>query len=330
MKKSLLMLALLTGFFIRTLSQPVIPVLTDWNTNPIAGESFGYNYFNPSGFAVGSAGSQVTWNFSGLGSFGHFVQECVTAGSTGLSSIFPNANIALTDASNNYSFFDVGASGQTYYGKAVSSSYNNYSDGEDYLRLPLTFTNTYTDSFHSFNNGIYRRGKLSVTADGYGTLIFPSGTFQKVLRVHFQERLIDSTTVVILDQNTDFYKWYIPWIHSPALIYGYVSSGSSPNYFAYYLDAPSAVLGLQQPTFYATNLQLFPNPAAGNLHISYYQETTQNTLLHLYNLLGTVVKEWNFYYEWGDIKHELDVTEISTGAYFLQINKGQKIKLLVD
>src|SRR4030095_6772358 len=85
-----------------------------------------------------------------------------------------------------------------------------YVDALDYLHFPLTYMDQFTDSYEAIGSGDTTTGRIEVTADGYGTLILPSGTFNDCLRLQEVRRDTNITDGVIsFESNDTFYHYYV-------------------------------------------------------------------------------------------------------------------------
>lgn len=184
MKKSLHILFF--GSLISAVNTVAQPTITATGINPIGGDvitTTNTNYVGP-----GSAGINQTWDLSTMTPSGASATFAyANPSSTPYASSFTNSNVSASYG-GSYVYYKTSSAAWQFYG-AVTSATMSYSNPEDFLHFPFTYTNTYTDSwattFISGGYTFYRTGTTTVTADGYGTLITPSGTFSNVLRVHF-------------------------------------------------------------------------------------------------------------------------------------------------
>lgn len=324
MKKQLL--NLMTGSLIlASFASIAQPSLTGTAVNPTIGESFTYTtcttYFNQ-----GPAGANQTWNFSTSTGTTSGVSSCVSVSSTPSGSSFPSANIAFNNAAgSNYSYQKTSATAYQNYGNVTSSGIvMSYSNPEDFLRFPFTYNNTYNDPWSCtfVNSGytFYRTGATSITADGYGTLTTPAGTFTNVLRVHMVQTYQDSAYVgmpyVILYTN-DEYMWYVNGTHAAlAATFSFTANGSTSQ-SSFYLGAPS---GIDNISNILTSLEVFPNPASDLIKINYNLTENKKVELCLFNTLGEKIH--NSQTEegiQGTNTSELNIAELPEGIYFAQI-----------
>ena len=170
------------------LSSQAQPTLTLANSVVPAGETQTFQLVEAELLNQGAAGANVTWNFSNLTLSGVSTQE-VTVGASGTpyAAQFPNADIAI-EAEGSYVYFDVTSSNYTLLGIASADITSIYSNPETVFVFPFTYGDNHEDDFYATGslggNTQYRFGTTTVTADGYGTLILPSGTYTNVLRIH--------------------------------------------------------------------------------------------------------------------------------------------------
>ena len=300
------------------------PTITATGTNPVIGNSFVYtvtNYFNQ-----GSAGANQTWNFSTVTGTPNGASNCVSVASTPNGSSFPNANIAFNNTgSSNYSYQKTSATALQNYGSVSSTGIiMAYSNPEDYLHFPFTYNNTYTDPWAvNFVNGgytFYRTGTTSITADGYGTLITPAGTFNNVLRVRMLQTYQDSAyfgTPYIIQYSNDEYMWYINGTHTAAAAcFTFIANGSTSQ-SGFYLGTP---MGVDNISNSLSSFNIFPNPASDRVKLGFTLTENKKVELSLFNSLGEKIQE-NQSTEGvqGANALELDVANLPKGIYFAQI-----------
>lgn len=250
---------------------------------------------------------------------------------TTYGSSFPQANVACTATGNS----SIGYYKASSTALQLCGSYGSigmvYSDFEDMLRFPCTYNSTYTDSWATqFSSGgytFYRKGNTTVTADSYGTLITPNGTYTNVMRVHFVQSYKDSAyigTPYLINYTNDEYMWYKEGINIQiATVYTTsVSNGSTYTGGSYITgnvginDSPEQQL--------ATNI--YPNPAKDQVSIEYSLTSNQNVDYRLINSMGQQVKAvYNTEGIQGNNTLKLDVADLPDGIYFTQLLIDGKI-----
>lgn len=171
-------------------------------------------------FSPGSPGANVTWNLAN-------VQSSITGGGTVFygvcpsipeCSTFPTANRYLsvlnpngsqTDDKNMYlvSSSQIEALGGR---NETANSTLTYTDTYIELKFPTVYLQSFTDtsSVPVGSGGVTSTSEVT-TADGYGTLITPAGTYTNVLRVKKETILTNSfngnpSTI----SQTISYTWY--------------------------------------------------------------------------------------------------------------------------
>ncbi|HVA98265.1 MAG TPA: hypothetical protein VNG53_05165, partial [Bacteroidia bacterium] len=222
----------LSATLLSALASAAQPTLTEANTSPIIGDIFSNNATNY--IAPGSSGANQTWDLSSMTTTSTTTTNAVTPSSTTYGSSFPSSTIAFS-STGAVLYWKVSSTAEQTYGIAQGSTVISYSNPEDYLRFPFTYSNTYTDTWAAtFTSGGYpylRSGSTTVTADGYGTLKLPSGTYSNVLRVHFLENYQDSTNIggspYIITYQDDEYLWYLPPNHQPIASISTLTSSAS-------------------------------------------------------------------------------------------------------
>ncbi|MAN04827.1 MAG: hypothetical protein CMI35_17235 [Owenweeksia sp.] len=70
------------------------------------------------------------------------------------------------------------------------------------------------------------------------------------------------------------------------------------------------------------SLALYPNPTAGSVRVSFDTEGSEDVSLTVLDLSGKRIMNWNFTHANGRVDEELDLTDLATGTYVLQIESG--------
>jgi hypothetical protein len=296
------------------------PVLTAANSNPQIGESFsgiGINYTTP-----GSGGANHTWDFSGL-TIGATQNFSIINSSSGASaSSFPNAGLATYNPSTlSYNYLSVTSNDISIEGYVYGPPSNlilPYSNPQKILSYPFSmgssFADNYTGTYVSGGSTIIRKGKNTVTADGYGTLILPSGTVTNVLRVAVIDDYGDTTSLgVPFSQFTlTTYNWYIPGTHYQILsLTSLNSNGGSPlAQFGIYID-PSTV-GIAMNKSGSENISLYPNPADNFLQLGNNEIIEKTEVFSTEGALKRTTLNGN----------ELDISALKPGMYLINVYRA--------
>ncbi|HKC68949.1 MAG TPA: T9SS type A sorting domain-containing protein [Bacteroidia bacterium] len=328
MKTPLQNLFLAAGLFTASLCIAQ-PTLTATGINPVVGDAFvdyGTGYVGP-----GSAGANQTWNLSSLTTTGTVSYTAVNPSSTSYSSSFSNANVCESGGSAGYyGYYKTSSSALQIYGDVIATGTTSivipYSNPEDMIHFPFTYNDTYTDTWAgTFTNGtmFYRRGTDSVTADGYGTLILPNGTYSNVLRVHFVQNYQDSAnfgTPYIITYHNSEYMWWLNGNHYPiATLSDFSSSAGSPSQTGSYLK--TIVAGIENVSEVTNSCTVFPNPASTNITLHLNLSENKQVEIKLFNSLGEQINVTiNADGVQGSNNYTLDVSHLAQGIYFANIS----------
>ncbi|MES2514636.1 MAG: T9SS type A sorting domain-containing protein [Bacteroidota bacterium] len=333
MKKNLLTILSVIAISSIAIAQPT---LTPANTNPVTGDVLtlqSYSYIAP-----GSAGANQTWNFSAITqSTNAATAYSYAAVSASNTSTFPNANQQFSSATTA-GFNKTSATALQNYGVQQGTVNIVYSNPEDQMRYPFTMGDSYSDAFKatftSAGSNFVRKGTTTVTADAYGTLQLPSGTFSNVLRAHFVQNYQDSSFIVglgayVITYLNDQYMWYLPNNHMP-IFSSYSITVTAP------FSAPSTstgsnklvtiTTGINEQTSSVKSLNFYPNPVSSgilNLDLN-LNETIKYQVVIMDNLGREVLRSgaetgfsgYNF--------NTFDVSKIASGLYNFSIISDNK------
>ncbi len=309
------------------------PTLTGSNTNPAIGQIL--NVVTTGPFIEGHAGAGQTWNFSALTSSGTGSSPVSGASTTAFGSSFANANLAVSDmGSSTVSYYHADSAAWQYYGNVTGTTPVVYSDPEDLLRYPFTYTDSYTDTYagtYLSNALVYRKGTVSVTADAYGTLILPSGPHPNALRVHRIETQLDSMFYNgVPNYNTYYrseYAWYIPgntlqvaYTDSVILQNGVNGSIGIPIYILYGGFSEKVFTGIEDEGNLLNTVLIFPNPSTGHSTLQFQLVKASMCEFRLFNgsgkQVGETIQRQGLE---GSNQYELNMTELPKGIYLEQI-----------
>lgn len=212
--KHLLIIILCTLFNVQIKAQPTITsadIITGTFPNTLIS-------FAPGTYSPGSGGANVTWDFSNI--------QGTTIGATFVwgvcpgipeCSAFPTANryLAVINPGTGTPFPDknmfrltdtqfeqLGARND-----ATNFTYA-YTDTPIKFTFPMTYGQSFTDTSLVTDNSITTTTNDVFTADGYGTLITPAGTFTNVLRVKKVSTVTSSGSGTTTVTETINYTWY--------------------------------------------------------------------------------------------------------------------------
>lgn len=257
------------------------PTLTPANTNMVVGEINGTTSYN--WVAQGNSGANQTWNFGAIttNTTGFNSTYTVTTVPSSITAQYPSANVVLKGTYGGNVYKTSNASLQLY-GVYDAMSPNNSLVNQnpmDMIHYPFTFNNTFTDTYSGTQGpaGFQQvtKGTATITADGYGTLTLPGGTFSNVLRVHAHSIGKDSSSAA---NQTNFIKdeywWFLPNNHYPILQNITTDYGGSIIKDLVMLNTIS--VGIHEIASAVKSVNVYPNPANGgqlNLDLNFIENT---------------------------------------------------------
>ncbi|MFI5171277.1 MAG: hypothetical protein ACHQFW_02745, partial [Chitinophagales bacterium] len=233
------------------------------------GDEFSSTIVTTDGFDPGTGGADMTWDFSGISTSGTLAEgSLIDPEETGHAAEFPGANVASMSLAGNYGYFKLTASEYSLIGYYSAASTILYSDPEEIFIFPLTYGTSNTDGLYSefFSGGdIIREGGNVLSADGYGTLKLPSGTYSNVLRVKLEEDYSDTYVdfPLALEYNFDTYYWLKEGVLGPLFSYSYteVIAGGPPSVSESYSINNNVDITSIENNVESILLSMYPNPA---------------------------------------------------------------------
>ena len=315
---------LLFASFISAMHAIAQPTLTATGINPAVGDQItgnNANYVSP-----GNAGANQTWDVSMMTSSGVSTSTYITPASTPYASSFPNANLAINEGSGSYAYYKTSSSAWQIEGDVNGTPVvMSYFNPEDLLRFPFTYTNNYTDTWATtfISGGVtfYRTGIDSVTADSYGTLKTPNGTYSNVLRVHFVQHYQDSAyfggNPSLSYYYNDEYLWFLNGNHNPiALVFTLTINGGNPIQSGSYMNNVSGINEYSA----LVSFGLFPNPSSDYLNVTIGLNEKQKVEIKLFNSIGAeVIIPVSSYGVQGENGYKINIQNLPEGIYFAKI-----------
>lgn len=168
------------------ITQLNIPVIGDVVTIGRCSDPIDTNALNA------SAGAMQTWDFSGLNEFSEEEILFVDPASTDFVDDFPNATFCGITWDDAYTYYVASSSALESEGSAIiigpgdTAKYLMDVDLEQVIELPYSygdqFSDTYSGTFSAAGFLGTMNGTVDLEADGYGTLILPTGTYTNTVR----------------------------------------------------------------------------------------------------------------------------------------------------
>lgn len=302
------------------------PTLNSSGITPAVGETYAMKLFTATANQQGPSGANQTWNFSTLTASNTYHGSIANPASTPFSSTYPSATVCNTIATiSNYEYFTITSSEMNRIGTARTFGPVTVvlSNPTKLLQFPLTYNNTFSDSYNGSITGPgysgTRTGNLSATADAYGTLITPAGTYSNVLRIKVQETTTDNlgsfgTTTTT---RTDYF-FYKNGIHWPIMSFSEAVTGTTTTRTGSWTES---TVGINEINSSISNLTLFPNPVSISGTLTFELKESGDVSLAIYDAFGRMVKEIeNTFLPSGSHTRQIDLSGLASGLYGIRIS----------
>ena len=307
------------------------PTLSSTNTNPVIGDQFTLQA-GP-WVSQGSAGASQTWNFASVTPTNNATYT-VSAVSAPNAAVFTNANLQQDGTGGASGFFKGSSTAYQNYGSKTGTVNIVYSNPEDMMQYPFTMSGTYNDYFSaqfvSSGYTFYRKGTTTNTADAYGTITLPNGTFSNALRVHYVQNYKDSTNIGMAYEFfylNDMYMWYLPNNHQPIFsTYSLTISGATSNTSSGSNLLQTISNSLVEEATGIKSMNFYPNPTSGSvihLDLNLSENINYNVVL-VDNLGREVFKSSENKGFQGYNAETLDVSNLADGLYNFVIQSEGK------
>ncbi len=284
---------------------------------------------DPTGINPDTPGAAINWDFSSVSSLGGILTTKVLSDTSGvfttsnLLMVLPNGDKEYVKENNTDSYVN----GITDAATGLTLTYNDYDES----KRPISYMTTYADTYmvnasSPFTTG---RGYLVQTADAYGTIKLPSGTFSNVLRVKKVQSETDTISGSVSALVKVSYQWFDGSHSAPLFQVDSVSSsltGTSQD--AMYLAVAASVKNPSATTAtfngYLNNTELILN---GDFE---YEQTYDVTI---YSLIGSTIYTDEFTAYSTSMRFDIG-RRIAPGIYIISIRQkgesspGDVIKVL--
>jgi hypothetical protein len=205
------------------------------------------------------------------------------------------------------------------------------------LSFPFTYPAAYVDSIHRYyydmsgSDDHYVSGTLTVTADGYGTMITPDGnTLQNVIKIHSVEATTDSNLLFgVTNHVRHYYQWFSADLKGYILRLEMSGNDSTLVTAAYYQKQSNVATGVYDAESH-NGIEVYPNPGNGIFTLKSNAEVLTG-LITIYNSTGKLIRTFN---NSGDSKKfQIDLSDLSPGIYWLKTDnmKGHlPVKIVIS
>ena len=325
-------LYLILSSFVLSVTVMAQPTLQYPQNAPSIGDVMVIQFVDTEGLTAGANGPGVTWDYSELTNIlspGQIIVISPAAAPAG--GDFPEASIVFNMNDTIYTYADADQGGLYYQGVQVTSGQIPvkfvYSDYRTYLEFPLAFNDVFTDTYKGVSSVLMTEVRLSATAtttaDAYGTLILPSGTFNNVLRVKTEDTEIDSIFlkgmfISVTITNRTQYHWFATDSKGPLFSMEVSDCSGTSDTTCYYTMQGSGTNEMGLP--FISNMSVYPNPAAEELQVEFVTDGSTTVRLSLVNqigqeMLGRTIDAGVP----GTIMETIDVRGLPAGLYFASL-----------
>ncbi|MDZ4745773.1 MAG: T9SS type A sorting domain-containing protein [bacterium] len=276
------------------------PVISNGNNIPLPGLTAPISFGSAAG-GVGSPGANQTWDVSAVSFSPIGMVTTIAPSSSPFASSFHSATSAYTFA-NTYSYFSTSAAKMEALAYAITApgTGNDFSPNpRTVLKFPFNFNDSETDTWQAVGGS---PNSVTITYDGYGTLITPTATYNNVVRVKEE-----------YGSGVD-YQWYILEPLMSVLVY---SNGTN----AFYLTSATQTTDVVDNNRLALSVVVFPNPATDKFVLRFGDYSfPENATLRLLDVAGRVIKQMPL----NATSTTIELDNIGAGVYLYQLIVDEK------
>jgi hypothetical protein len=300
---------------------------------PADGDFFVNRSCDTTGLAPGGSGSDQNWNYSSLSLLNDSSRiDFVLASSTPYSSSFPSSTIA-SESGSSYTYYRLMGNTFLNMGYADPLTLAVFADAQIIFQYPFAFGNNFSDiflgSYTLASVNFNRSGMIDVSADAYGSLVLPTGTFNNTLRIKTVVDMTDSSTSglpVVIRTKTTVYSWYSSSLKFPVfqIIINEITTLGNTIITKSGLVNILQILGLNQistqvPDKFSLS-QNYPNPFNPETIIRINVPRTSNVALKVFDIAGremSILVNENL--NPGVYEYNWNAAGFSSGAYFYRM-----------
>ena len=315
------------------------------NNSPLPGDSSrtrDISYVDP-----GKPGENLVWDFSGLQYTGKTSFCGVKDNSLLKIAGTGETNLILSEDGYDYTYVTrENGYDETGYTNTARKMTLGYSDPIAKMKYPFSFGQQFTDAFSgiAWSNGTSRtdlNGQIKVTADAFGTLIFPDRILTNVLRVEAVRQSLQVSVCGSTQANMVKYYWFAPGYRYPVLMVCTSESRYGINepvivrsaWVNLNQQASGALAGEGDPGKQAgtagNTVVVYPNPFTEQVTYSYFLRNQVPVTVELYDMSG----KFNIRVEKKQLQTEgvhtgsvnADVHGMPPGVYYLRFTLDNQV-----
>ncbi len=294
------------------------------------------------------AGSDVIWDFSNCTQTAQFdTMHAIDPSTTPFFNNYNISNLCLYEPlgmeydydDNLYNYYLSDDSSIQFIGNWADNGtwetwYYHLTDPEKYFNFPLSFNDSFQDSFAGSlydmsGSGLHTlHGTRDIIADGYGTLILPTVIYTDCLRIKSTRITIDSSSTWGIIIWTEIkYTWFQLMHNGPILeIQGDTNFYNVNSKF--YYDNPLVGINESKEDF---DITVFPNPFNDYISVKIFKPGLKNLIIRLNNSQGKVMFRRTEVYSFDLYNDLFNLGDLPQGVYFLEIitDRDRAVKKLI-
>ncbi len=327
MKKLYIILVLCAALTHSSFGQGVITannlnVIGDITTIAICGG----NVVNP-----GPAGADQIWDMSNLSETEEQSFNFVDPEETLWGYEFPTSTlcgISWLGEHSYYRFDDDGVSVVGYAGLSTIIDPTDtfkiiFSEAENFIPIPFEYNDMHQDDFagtsYAFGFEVPFTGDVDFEADGYGTLILPTGTYENVVRYHFFRTQINGSGLGSTTQTKEQWGWMSEDHRFWLMIQEINNDGFSDAELIWYDKDPLPALPTDVKDLEELTFEMYPNPANIGQSVNLSWERSETAQVSLTNVSGQQIFNKQINLQQGFNTINLSSVPAIEGLYFVQI-----------
>jgi hypothetical protein len=304
-------------------SQPIINITNMPQTGDEVMISICSDPINP-----GASGMMQTWDMSSLTQSEEQSFVYVEPETAPRIDSFPDANLVAQNWTGDFSYYQVTSSGLKILGHVISippddTSMVVYDEAEQLLELPYTFNDSHTSGFtgSSWVPGFGEfpfDGSLDFEADGYGTLILPTGSYENVVRYHFYREQTNYVNGIPAGTTTkEQWAWVSAEYRFWLLIMEENNDGFNTTSLVWYDKNPYPATTSGISELAKSQFHIFPNPVHAGQNLNVEWKTSEPVNISVFNTSGQLVAKQAAQFDAG------------TNAVLLQVGQTGIFNLLI-
>ena len=329
------------------MAQPTLTSSWAPNIGDMVQDVVGANAIN---LEPGDNGANASWDYSAVMPdnnvpVGNF--EYADPSVSSFANLFPEATIAVVVSGIDpntlpTTFYKASNDKMELLGNALPTVNFSYDDPQKLAQFPFSYGDSFEDDFAATNDIIgimsFVSGHMTVTADAYGTIKTPKGTFDDVIRIKTETTRRDSTPIApgsesIVTLNTINYSWYKNTIGNNIASLT-IESGENITIAA----GQTIVTEIEETRAFSWNNlttsstfekingtlpfeinSIGPNPVVNDFKINLKSECNCNIEVKIISTFGQIIKRDQFDLYQGDNDLIIEAADFPAGNYFVKL-----------